>query len=308
MTYGDISQDDIYASWPGLSRRGVTAPAAAEAQPETTREAATIGAMTSTHALGPRRRPARSGRRPAACPRSWSCRPVSRPWRSCSSSCVTLSCASPRCGCASWNGPGPRVARRSRTSRSASAIRAMPRSRRARRAARSAADYEIWISDGDLVRTYAGAHKPRHAATDPEPAARSRRPRLPGLRPGLRAGDAAADRDAARTRSSTRRASARTCWRPAAASVTGTAVVDRARGDPARLRPSADDRARRRPARTSGSQLAVDRDDRRHPSPRRDRSAATSRRDAEVVRLDPDAPLPPSAFEFVFPTGTTMLY
>lgn len=31
-------------------------------------------------------------------------------------------------------------------------------------------------------------------------------------------------------------------------------------------------------------------------------------RHAEVVSLDPDAVLPPSAFDFVFPTGTTMLY
>lgn len=29
---------------------------------------------------------------------------------------------------------------------------------------------------------------------------------------------------------------------------------------------------------------------------------------AEVTDVGPDAPLPPSAFEFVFPTGTTMLY
>jgi hypothetical protein len=31
-------------------------------------------------------------------------------------------------------------------------------------------------------------------------------------------------------------------------------------------------------------------------------------RHAEVVEFGPDAPLPPSAFQFVFPTGTTMLY
>ena len=31
-------------------------------------------------------------------------------------------------------------------------------------------------------------------------------------------------------------------------------------------------------------------------------------RRAEVVEIDPDAPLAPSAFQFVFPTGTTMLY
>jgi hypothetical protein len=34
----------------------------------------------------------------------------------------------------------------------------------------------------------------------------------------------------------------------------------------------------------------------------------TVTRHAEATDVDPDAPLPPSAFEFVFPTGTTMLY
>jgi hypothetical protein len=34
----------------------------------------------------------------------------------------------------------------------------------------------------------------------------------------------------------------------------------------------------------------------------------TITRDAEVVELLPDASLPPAAFDFVFPTGTTMLY
>ena len=31
-------------------------------------------------------------------------------------------------------------------------------------------------------------------------------------------------------------------------------------------------------------------------------------RDAEAVDLDPDAVLQPTAFDFAFPTGTTMLY
>ena len=31
-------------------------------------------------------------------------------------------------------------------------------------------------------------------------------------------------------------------------------------------------------------------------------------RDAQVTEIAPDAPLTPSAFQFVFPTGTTMLY
>ena len=34
----------------------------------------------------------------------------------------------------------------------------------------------------------------------------------------------------------------------------------------------------------------------------------TITRDAVVTDITPDAPLPPSAFDFVFPTGTTMLY
>jgi hypothetical protein len=31
-------------------------------------------------------------------------------------------------------------------------------------------------------------------------------------------------------------------------------------------------------------------------------------RDAQVTDIQPDAPLPPAALDFVFPTGTTMLY
>jgi hypothetical protein len=31
-------------------------------------------------------------------------------------------------------------------------------------------------------------------------------------------------------------------------------------------------------------------------------------REAQVTEIAPDAPLAPSAFQFVFPTGTTMLY
>ena len=36
--------------------------------------------------------------------------------------------------------------------------------------------------------------------------------------------------------------------------------------------------------------------------------AGVETRRAEVTELAPDAPLPPTAFDFVFPTGTTMLY
>ena len=37
-------------------------------------------------------------------------------------------------------------------------------------------------------------------------------------------------------------------------------------------------------------------------------TAAGMTRDAEVVDLEPDAVLQPTTFDFVFPTGTTMLY
>ena len=36
--------------------------------------------------------------------------------------------------------------------------------------------------------------------------------------------------------------------------------------------------------------------------------AGDTTRDAQVVAFEPDAALQPSTFEFVFPTGTTMLY
>jgi hypothetical protein len=36
--------------------------------------------------------------------------------------------------------------------------------------------------------------------------------------------------------------------------------------------------------------------------------AGSVTRDARVTEYAPDAPLPPTAFDFVFPTGTTMLY
>ena len=37
-------------------------------------------------------------------------------------------------------------------------------------------------------------------------------------------------------------------------------------------------------------------------------TASGTTRDAEVVDLEPDAVLQPTTFDFVFPTGTTMLY
>ena len=65
--------------------------------------------------------------------------------------------------------------------------------------------------------------------------------------------------------------------------VTGTDVVGRSRGDPARVRPPAHDRDRRRPPGLPHPDRGRPRD-RRHPAPGRDRSAATVTRHAEVDR------------------------
>ena len=79
------------------------------------------------------------------------------------------------------------------------------------------AEYEVWISDGDLVRTYSSTH--RLGTQRPI----RNRPRglddrdFPGPSQGLRADHAAARWRPCPTRSSTRPATARTSWRPVAA-------------------------------------------------------------------------------------------
>ena len=136
-----------------------------------------------------------------------------------------------------------------------------------------------------------GRPQARHAAADPQPPARSRRPGPSRVRQGLRAGHSPADRDAARTRSST----------PAACARTSSRRVD-ARS-PARSWPSG---ARR--SRSSASIPVRPRSPRDRPDYRLyltiDRATGvilrlietiggTTTRDAEVMVLDPDAALPP---------------
>ena len=167
-------------------------------------------------------------------------------------------------------------------------------------------DYDIWISDGDLVRTYTGAHKlgtqrpvrnrPRGlddrdfpgTAQVYEPVTLLPAETLPdtfvhpgGLLPERPRRPGAA-RSPARTVAIGREAimlvcdHPRTTELPATDRTTGsTSTVDRATGVILRL------------VETIGDDVS---------------------RDAEVLVLDPDAPLPPSAFEFTFPSGTTMLY
>ena len=77
--------------------------------------------------------------------------------------------------------------------------------------------YEIWISDGDLVRTYAARAQARHAATDPQPPARPRRSGPSRACPRSMSPSRRCRWRRCPTRSSTRPASARTSWRPAGA-------------------------------------------------------------------------------------------
>ena len=168
------------------------------------------------------------------------------------------------------------------------------------------AEYEIWISDGDLVRTYAAAHRlgtqrpirnrPRGLADRDFPGSSKVYEPLTALPmetlPDTFVHPAGFCQNVLATgRCSDLRHGARR----------------RARSRPPRLRSPADDRSPRPTGRTSTS---------RSPSTARrasscassSRSAARSRAMRRSSTSQPDAPLPPSAFEFVFPTGTTMLY
>ena len=165
--------------------------------------------------------------------------------------------------------------------------------------------YEIWISDGDLVRTYAAAH------------------RLGTQRPARNRPRGLDDRDfpgpsrvyepvtalPAETLPDTFVHPAGFCQNVLATgrcAVVGTDLVGEREAilltcDHPRTIEMAGDRPDHR------SEIAVDRSTglilRLVET-----IGGTATRHAEVVDLTPDASLPPSAFEFVFPTGTTMLY
>jgi hypothetical protein len=167
------------------------------------------------------------------------------------------------------------------------------------------ADYEVWISDGDLVKTYASAHRlgtqrpvrnrPR-GLDDPdfpgtskvyEPVTALPMETLPEtfVHPaGYCQNVLATGR----------------CW------VTGTAIVA---GREAILlecdHPRTTELAGDRP--DFHISIAVDRDTGVILRFTESIGGAITR-DAEVIELSPDGPLPPAVFHFLFPTGTTMLY
>jgi hypothetical protein len=166
-------------------------------------------------------------------------------------------------------------------------------------------DYESWISDGDLVRTYSGAHKlgtqrpvrnrPRGlddrdlpgSAKVYEPVTLLPAETLPDtfVHPGGLCQNVLSTGRCTITGTTVaigREAITLVCEHPRSTQLAGDRpdyrlhlTIDRATGVIVRL------------VETTGDDVS---------------------RDAEVLVLDPDAALPPSAFEFVFPSGTTMLY
>jgi outer membrane lipoprotein-sorting protein len=166
-------------------------------------------------------------------------------------------------------------------------------------------EYEVWISDGDLVRTYSGVHRlgtqrpvrnrPR-GLEDPdfpgpsrvyEPITALPMETLPEtfVHPAGYCQNVLATGRCVVTGSDIvngREAILLECDHPRTAEVSGdrpdfriSVAVDRATGIIIRL------------VESMGGAVT---------------------READVVDLAPDAPLPPTAFDFTFPTGTTMLY
>lgn len=165
--------------------------------------------------------------------------------------------------------------------------------------------YEIWVSDGDLVRTYAAAHKlgtqrpirnrPRGLADDDFPGTAQVYEPVSSLPaetlPETFVHPAGYCQNVLSTGRCTitgtelihgREAILLQCDHPRTVVLAGDRpdhrieiAVDRQMGVIVRL------------VETIGGQVT---------------------RHAEVTDLQPDAPLPPTAFEFLFPTGTTMLY
>ena len=166
-------------------------------------------------------------------------------------------------------------------------------------------DYEIWISDGDLVRTYSGVHRlgtQRPVRNRPrglddrdipgysqvyEPVTALPMETLPDtfVHPGGLCQNVLATGRCTVTGTTVmigREAITLTCDHPRSIELAADRpdfrldlTVDRGTGVVLRL------------VETTGGAVG---------------------RDAEVLVLDPDAALPPSAFDFAFPTGTTMLY
>ena len=166
-------------------------------------------------------------------------------------------------------------------------------------------DYEIWISDGDIVRTYAAAHK---LGTQRPIRNRPRGlddPDLPGTAKVYEPLTALPMETLAETFIHP----AGLCQNVLATGrcvVTGSALVD---GREVVLLECDHPRTTEVEADRPDFHIAIAVDRETGVILRFTESiGGETTRDAVVVDFQPDAPLPPLAFQFVFPAGTTMLY
>jgi hypothetical protein len=165
--------------------------------------------------------------------------------------------------------------------------------------------YEIWISDGELVRTYASAHK---LGTQRPVRQRPRGLDDPDF-PGASRVYEPVTALPAETLPETFIHPAGYCQNvlaTGACAITGEEVI---RGREAIVLECAHPRVIEMPADRPDFRIQVAVDRELGVIVRLIESIAGEiTRHAEAVDLEPDAALPPAAFEFVFPTGTTMLY
>ena len=257
--------------------------------------------------LGSRRRPARPvGRRPAARGRR-AARRDCRPSPSCSTSCATPSCGSRPSGCGSrsdaWTARGEERhddGRRPPSPGDAKVTTTQPGP-----AAR--AEYEIWISTARSSGPTASAHRSARSGRSGNRPRGLGDPDFPGTAKVYEPVTALPTETLPETFVHPGRATARTSWRPDACRSTGT---DDVAGREAILVDCDHPRT---------IELPGDRPDFRIRSRSTARRASSSAsietiggivtRDAEVTELRArTSRSPPTAFDFVFPTGTTMLY
>ena len=169
-----------------------------------------------------------------------------------------------------------------------------------------AANHELWISDGETVRTWSAEHRKGTQRAVRRRVARPRRSRLSGQLDGLPAADRAAGRDRCPMRSSTRPGLCQNVLATGRSWVSGTVDVN---GREA-IAVECDH------PRSIG--IAADRPD-HHLQVSFDRDtgvilrlvetiAGDVTRDALVTSLLPDAALSPAAFAFSFPSGATLIY
>lgn len=166
-------------------------------------------------------------------------------------------------------------------------------------------DYEVWISDGDLVRTYSGPHR---LGTQ-----RPLRNRPRGLHDADFPGSSRVYEPITalpmETLADTFVHPAGYCQNVLATgrcTVTGTDVVN---GREAILLECDHPRTTELPGDRPDFHISIAVDHETGVILRLvEAIGGVETRRAEVVDLGPDAPLPPAAFQFVFPSGTTMLY